>query len=480
MSDTGVTVKKCQDFSEWYVQVVLKAELADYAPVKGCMIIRPDAYAVWEKIQEIVNQKIKETGHRNAYFPMFIPEAFLKQEAEHFAGFTPEVAWITQGGDTPLEEKLAVRPTSETIMYSMYAKWIRSWRDLPLKINQWCNIVRWETKATKLFLRTREFLWQEGHTAHATAEDAEAEVRWALNMYKDVVENYLAIPVVLGTKSESEKFAGALYTTALESIMPDGKALQMGTSHNLGQHFAKVFDVKYVGEDKADHYVWQTSWGITTRLIGAMIMVHGDDKGLVMPPKVAPTQVVIVPIPFKGLEAEAIAAKSKEIQANLKAKGISVILDDRGEYTPGWKFNQWELKGVPLRIEIGPRDIKNGQCVMVRRDNGQKVFVKDADILATAEKLLQDIQDSMFAKAKAILADKTTLVKNYDEFKQVIEAKGGFLKAAWCGSPECETKIKDETGATVRVIPFEKEAPTSGCVYCGKEAKEVGYFARSY
>jgi prolyl-tRNA synthetase len=480
MSDTGVTVKKNVDFSEWYVEVVLKAELADYAPVKGCMIIRPDAYAVWEKIQEVVNQKIKATGHRNAYFPMFIPEAFLKQEAEHFAGFTPEVAWITQGGDTPLEEKLAVRPTSETIMYSMYAKWIRSWRDLPLKINQWCNIVRWETKATKLFLRTREFLWQEGHTAHATAEDAEAEVRWALNMYKDVVENYLAIPVMLGTKSESEKFAGALYTTAIESIMPDGKALQMGTSHNLGQHFAKVFNVKYIGEDKQDHYVWQTSWGITTRLIGAMIMVHGDDKGLIMPPKVAPVQVVIVPIPFKGLEAEAIAAKTKQVQADLQAKGLSVVLDDRGEYTPGWKFNQWELKGVPLRIEIGPRDIKNGQCVMVRRDNGQKTFVKDADILSTAEKLLQEIQDNMLAKAKAVAAEKTTAVQSYEEFKQVLEAKGGFLKAAWCGDPACEAKVKDETGATIRVIPFQREEPTTPCIICGQKAKDTAYFARSY
>jgi len=480
MSDTGVTVKKCQDFSEWYVQVVLKAELADYAPVKGCMIIRPDAYAVWEKIQEVVNQKIKATGHRNAYFPMFIPESFLKKEAEHFEGFTPEVAWITQGGDSPLEEKLAVRPTSETIMYEMYSKWIRSWRDLPLKINQWCNIVRWETKATKLFLRTREFLWQEGHTAHATAEDAEAEVMWALKMYKDVVENTLAIPVIIGTKSESEKFAGALYTTALESIMPDGKALQMGTSHNLGQHFAKVFNVKYIGEDKADHYVWQTSWGITTRLIGAMIMVHGDDKGLVMPPKVAPIQVVIVPIPFKGQEAEVIAAKTKEIAETLKNHGVSVILDDRQEYTPGWKFNQWELKGVPIRIELGPRDLKNGQVVMVRRDNCQKSFVKEAEIMTSVERLLEEIQDSMLAKAKAILADKTTTAQSYEEFKQVLEAKGGFIKAAWCGSPECEAKVKDETGATIRIRPFQTEKPATGCVVCDKEAPETAYWARSY
>jgi prolyl-tRNA synthetase len=480
MSDTGVTVKKNVDFSEWYVEVVLKAELADYAPVKGCMIIRPDAYAVWEKLQEVVNQKIKATGHRNTYFPMFIPEAFLKKEAEHFAGFTPEVAWITQGGDTPLEERLAVRPTSETIMYAMFSKWVRSWRDLPLKINQWCNIVRWETKATKLFLRTREFLWQEGHTAHATAEEGEIEVMWALNMFKDVIENYLAIPVVLGTKSDSEKFAGALYTTALESIMPDGKALQMGTSHNLGQHFAKVFDVKFIGEDKQDHYVWQTSWGITTRLIGAMIMVHGDDKGLVMPPKVAPTQVVIVPIPFKGQEAEAIAAKTKEIQGILTAKGVSVILDDRQEYTPGWKFHQWELKGIPVRIELGPRDLKAGQVIMVRRDTGEKIPVKEADIAGTVEKLMLDIQDNLLAKAKAILQEKTTLVQSYEEFKTVLDSKAGFIKAAWCGNPECEAKVKDETGATIRVRPFQKEEPTTNCIICGQKAKETVYFARSY
>ncbi|MCL2287812.1 MAG: proline--tRNA ligase [Candidatus Bathyarchaeota archaeon] len=480
MSDIGVTVKKNTDFSEWYVEVVLKAELADYAPVKGCMIIRPDAYAVWEKIQEIVNQKIKSTGHRNAYFPMFIPENFLKQEAEHFEGFTPEVAWITQGGNTPLEEKLAVRPTSETIMYSMYAKWIRSWRDLPLKLNQWCNIVRWETKATKLFLRTREFLWQEGHTAHATAEDCEAEVMWAINMYKDVIENTLAIPVLIGTKSESEKFAGALYTTALESIMPDGKALQMGTSHNLGQHFAKVFDVKYVGEDTVDHYVWQSSWGITTRLIGAMIMIHGDDKGLIMPPKVAPTHIVIVPITFKGQETDAIIAKAKEIVETLKNKGLTVLLDDRPEYTPGWKFNQWELKGIPIRIELGPRDLKNEQVVMVRRDTGQKTIIKETDIPTATENLLQDIQNNMLAKAKNILQEKITTVQNYDEFKHIVENKGGFIKVSWCGHPDCEAKIKEETSATIRIIPFEKEEPQTGCIYCNKEGKHVAYFARSY
>jgi len=480
MSDTGVTVKKNQDFSEWYVEVVLKAGLADYAPVKGCMIIREDAYAVWEKIQEILNKKIKATGHKNVYFPMFIPESLLTKEAEHFAGFTPEVAWITQGGDTLLEEKLAVRPTSETIIYATFSKWIRSWRDLPVKINQWCNIVRWETKATRLFLRTREFLWQEGHTAHATCEEAEAEVMYALNEYKDIMENYLAIPVLVGTKSDSEKFAGALYTTALEAIMPDGKALQMGTSHNLGQNFGKVFDIKFIGEDKLDHYIWQTSWGITTRLIGAMVMVHGDDKGLIIPPKVAPIQVVIVPIPYRGAEPAAIVAKAKEIAETLKAKGLSVVLDDREEYTPGWKFNQWELKGVPVRIEIGPRDLKQEQVVMVRRDIGQKAAVKEKDIPAAVEKLLQEIQDNLFAKAKAMLEEKTSTVQSYTEFKKVICDKGGFVKAAWCGSADCEAKIKDETGATIRVRPFQREEPSTNCVYCGQTAKETVYFAKSY
>ena len=480
MSDTGVTVKKAQDFSEWYVEVILKSGFADYAPVKGCMIIREDAYAVWEKIQETFNQRIKATGHRNVYFPMFIPESLLKKEAEHFAGFTPEVAWISQGGDTELEERVAIRPTSETIMYATFSKWIRSWRDLPVKINQWCNIVRWETKSTRLFLRTREFLWQEGHTAHTTKEEAEAEVMYALGEYRNIIENYLAIPVIAGVKSESEKFAGALYTTSLEAMMPDGKALQMGTSHNLGQNFGKVFDVKYIGEDKVDHYVWQTSWGISTRLIGAMVMVHGDDKGLVIPPKVAPTQVVVVPILFKSAEAAMIVAKAKEIAETLKAKGFTVILDDREEYTPGWKFNQWELKGVPVRIEIGPRDLKQGQVVMVRRDNGQKAPVKEADILAATEKLLADIQENLFAKAKTYMREKTTTVQTYDEFKSVLCEKGGFLKAVWCGSADCEAKIKEETGATIRVLPFEKEEPKGGCVYCGKQAKDTVYFARSY
>jgi prolyl-tRNA synthetase len=480
MSDVGVTVKKSQDFSEWYTEVILKSGLADYAPIKGCMIIREDAIAMWEKIQEVLNKKIRATGHRNVYFPMFIPEGFLKKEAEHFEGFTPEVAWVTQGGDSPLEEKLAVRPTSETIMYATFAKWIRSWRDLPLKINQWCNIVRWETKATKLFLRTREFLWQEGHTAHATKEEAEAEVMYALQEYRDIMENYLAIPVLVGVKSESEKFAGADYTTALEAMMPDGKALQMGTSHNLGQHFANVFDIKFIGEDEKDHMVWQTSWGITTRTIGALVMIHGDDRGLVLPPKIAPIHVVVVPIPYKGAEPAAIAAKAKEVADKLTQAGLTVVLDDRQEYTPGWKFNQWELKGVPVRIEIGPRDLKQEQVTMARRDTYQKSFVKEAEAVEAVQKLLQDIQQNLYAKAHANLEQLITAVKTYDEFKAAVAGKGGFVKAAWCGNANCEAKIKEETGATVRVIPFEKEEPQTGCVYCGQKAKDVAYFARSY
>ena len=444
------------------------------------MIIREDAIAMWEKIQEVLNKRIKSTGHRNVYFPLFIPESFLKKEAEHFAGFTPEVAWVTQGGDTPLEEKLAVRPTSETIMYATFAKWIRSWRDLPLKINQWCNIVRWETKATKLFLRTREFLWQEGHTAHTTKDEAVAEVLYALEEYRNIIENYLAIPVIPGVKSESEKFAGADYTTTLEAMMPDGKALQMGTSHNLGQHFAKVFDIKFIGEDEKEHMVWQTSWGMTTRTIGALVMIHGDDKGLVLPPKIAPVQVVIVPIPFKGAEPEAIEAKAKEIRDRLTQKGLTVILDDRSEYTPGWKFNQWELKGVPVRIEIGPRDLKQQQVVLVRRDIKQKSFVKEVDVEVEVEKLLEEIQHNLYAKARINMEQQTTYVKTYDEFKKVLGEKGGFLKAAWDGSAECEAKIKEETGATIRVLPFQHEEPQTNCIYCGQKAKDVVYFARSY
>ena len=480
MSDIGITVKKSENFSEWYTQAVLKSELADYAPMKGCIIFREYSYAIWEKIQQIFDKRIKERGHKNAYFPVFIPESLLRKEAEHFEGFVPECAWVTIGGNSQLEERLAVRPTSETIIYAMYAKWVRSWRDLPIKLNQWCNIVRWETKATKPFIRTREFLWQEGHTAHATKEEADQEVMEILGIYKDLMENYLAIPVLTGRKSENEKFAGALYTTTLEALMPDGRALQMGTSHNLGQNFAKVFDIKYIGPDEKEHYVWQTSWGISTRLIGAIVMVHGDDRGLIIPPKIAPIQVVVIPIFYKEVEREAILKKAKEVFEKLKNSGISTVLDDRSEYTPGWKFHHWELKGVPLRIEIGPKDLEKKQVTLARRDTFERTAAKEEEVVQAVRKMLEEIQANLYRRAKEFLESHITTVKNYEEFKEALNNKGGFIKACWCSSSTCEEKIKEETGATIRLIPFEKEEPFSNCVYCGKEAKEVVYFAKAY
>ncbi|MCD6242792.1 proline--tRNA ligase [Candidatus Bathyarchaeota archaeon] len=480
MSDIGITVKKSENFSEWYTQAVLKSELADYAPMKGCIIFREYSYAIWEKIQQIFDKRIKERGHKNAYFPVFIPESLLRKEAEHFEGFVPECAWVTIGGNSQLEERLAVRPTSETIIYAMYAKWVRSWRDLPIKLNQWCNIVRWETKATKPFIRTREFLWQEGHTAHATKEEADQEVMEILGIYKDLMENYLAIPVLTGRKSENEKFAGALYTTTLEALMPDGRALQMGTSHNLGQNFAKVFDIKYIGPDEKEHYVWQTSWGISTRLIGAIVMVHGDDRGLIIPPKIAPIQAVVIPIFYKEVEKEVILKKAKEIFEKLKNSGISTVLDDRSEYTPGWKFHHWELKGVPLRIEIGPKDLEKKQVTLARRDTFERTTAKEEEVVQAVRKMLEEIQANLYKRAKEFLESHITTVKNYEEFKEALKNKGGFIKACWCSSSTCEKKIKEETGATIRLIPFEKEEPFSNCIYCGREAKEVVYFAKAY
>jgi len=480
LSEAGISVKKSEEFSEWYTQTVLKAELADYAPIKGCIVFRENSYAIWEKIQDYFDKRIKETGHKNAYFPMLIPERFLRKEAEHFSGFVPECAWVTVGGDSQLEEKLAVRPTSETIIYTMYKKWAKSWRDLPIKLNQWCNIVRWETKATKPFLRTREFLWQEGHTAHATEEEADKEVMDILLIYKDLIENLLAIPVLLGKKTESEKFAGALYTTTLEAIMPDRRALQMGTSHNLGQNFSRAFGIKFVGEDEKEHHAWTTSWGISTRLIGALVMVHGDDRGLVLPPEVAPYQVVVIPIFYKEIERDLVKGKSREALKRLEESGVSAILDDRPEYTPGWKFNNWELKGVPIRIEIGPRDIEREQVTIARRDTLQRVEVREEELVNTIAGLLKAIQDSLFNKATKFLEDNITAARTYREFKKVLREKGGFIKSCWCSSTECEEKIKEETGATIRLVPFEKEQLFSDCVYCGKEAREVVYFARAY
>jgi len=469
---------KENNFSQWYVDVVRKAELADYTTIKGCMVIRPYGYGLWENMKEGLDRRIKETGHKNACFPLFIPESLLKKEAEHVEGFAPEVAWVTYGGKQKLEERLAVRPTSEAVICSLYSKWVKSWRDLPILINQWVNIVRWE-KVTRLFLRTTEFLWQEGHTAHKTEQEAEEEtLKILFKVYRDYIENDLAIPVVVGRKTDKEKFAGALHTYSLEALMTDGKVLQAGTSHNLGQNFAKAFDIKYLDEDQKEKYVWQTSWGTTTRLIGAIVMVHGDNRGLKLPPKVAPVQLVIVPIMFDKTKNE-VLDKAKSIKAIL-SKEFRVEIDDRDEYTPGWKFNEWEMRGVPLRLEIGPRDMAMGQVMLARRDTGEKIAVKEENLAETVGELLNKIQENLFNKANKFLQENIRKVSDYNEFKEVIEKKKGLIKTHWCGSKECEDKIKEETKASIRCIPFEQEEAPGKCIYCGKESSTVVYFARAY
>ncbi|HHW02821.1 MAG TPA: proline--tRNA ligase [Thermoanaerobacterales bacterium] len=467
---------KSKDFSQWYVDVILKAELADYSPVRGCMVIRPYGYAVWENMQRLLDGRFKATGHKNAYFPLFIPESLLKKEAEHVEGFAPEVAWVTHGGQEELAERIAVRPTSETIICSMYSKWIKSWRDLPVLINQWCNVVRWE-KSTKPFLRTAEFLWQEGHTAHRTEEDAEEETLKMLEVYRDFVESDLSLPVIKGRKSENEKFAGALRTYTIEAMMSDGKALQAGTSHNLGQHFSKVFDIKFLDQDGQLKNVWQTSWGVSTRLIGAIIMTHGDDRGLKLPPKIAPVQIIIVPI--SSQKKETVLNKAMEIYSRIK-QTFRVEMDDRDEYTPGWKFNEWEMKGVPVRLEIGPKDIEKHQVILVRRDTGEKISVDESEIESKLELLLNEIQVNMFRQAKKFMDENIREVEDFEEFKKVIEEKRGFIKTHWCENGECEKSIKELTGATMRCIPFEQDDGPGKCIYCGKEANKIVYFAKSY
>jgi len=478
--EIGITVKKAQDLSEWYTQVVMKAELADYAAIKGFMVLRPYGYALWERIREYFDKLLKESGHSNAYFPLLIPESFLKREAEHFKGFTPEVFWVTHAGENQLSERLAIRPTSETIIYDAYAKWVRSWRDLPLLINVWNSVLRAEIKATRPFLRTSEFLWQEGHTVHATKEDADKEVMMILEFYRQLIEDRLAVPVLTGYKSDKEKFVGALYTTTLEAMMPDGKAIQMGTSHNLGQNFSKPFEIKYLGKDEQTHYAWTTSWGVSWRLISAMIMLHGDDRGLVVPPLIAPIQVVIVPIYFKGRDTEAIFDKAWSLGQELTKAGLAVQVDTREQYTPGWKFNEWELKGVPLRMEIGPRDLEKKQVVLVRRDNSQKTNVPQETAVAEVQRCLDTIQQDLFKKAKSLLDSSISQPASYEEFKGKIASTGGFARACWCGSPECEATIKDETSATIRTIPFGDEKTFAGCIHCSKPAARVVYFAKSY
>lgn len=472
--------QKSEDFSKWYIEIIKKAEMADYAPMKGIMVIRPYGYAVWENIQKLLDLRIKELGHANAYFPLFVPESFLRKEASHLEGFSPEVAWVTIGGSEELEERLAVRPTSEAIIGSMYSKWIRSWRDLPLLINQWANIVRWE-KVTRPFLRTTEFLWQEGHTVHETYEQAQAETMKILSMYRDFSEQELAIPVLWGRKSEREKFAGAMATYAIEALMSDGKALQMGTSHNLGQNFSKVFNIRFEDRNQNLQYAWQTSWGVSTRLVGAVIMAHGDDSGLKFPPKIAPVQIVIVPISIGNWKKEVLPVAEK-IEQELKDKGFRVSLDSREEFTPGWKFSDWEMKGVPLRIEIGPRDIKNNQVVFVRRDNGMKKAVERNSLIQAVQQDLDDIQKSMYESALQFQRQNTHEVQTYEEFKETIEFKKGFIKAYWCEKNGCEEKIKEETMATIRVLEPEKEPsqPQGKCIYCGEKSRVIAYFARAY
>lgn len=469
---------RSQDHSQWYLDVVLKADLADYGPVKGCMVIKPYGYAIWEAMQRDMDRRIKETGHVNAYFPLFIPKSYLELEKDHVEGFSPECAWVTIGGGAELEEPLAVRPTSEAIICSMYAKWVQSWRDLPILINQWANVVRWE-KVTRPFLRTTEFLWQEGHTLHATEAEAEEEALKMLHVYRSFSEEMLAMPVLWGRKTEREKFAGALKTYAIEALMGDGKALQAGTSHNLGQHFAHAYNIEFLAQDQTRQRPWSTSWGTSTRMIGGLIMTHGDDAGLILPPRVAPYQVVIVPIPpRKGDWNEAVLPKAREVQATLRAAGVRVHLDDRDTHQTGYKYADWEMRGVPLRLELGPKDLEKDACLLVRRDTREKTSVPLGALASHVPALLETFQQDLLARARRFVADNTTRVKTYDEFKEVMATRRGFVVAGWGGDPEVEARIKEETKATIRVMALDEvhEAP---CLVTGKPGREV-YFAQAY
>ena len=469
--------KRSEDYARWYTDVVQKAELADYGPVKGTMVIRPYGYALWENIRNIADRMFKETGHVNAYFPMFIPESYMKKEAEHVKGFAPECAVVTHGGGKKLDEPLYIRPTSETIIWSMYKKWIKSYRDLPLLINQWVNVVRWEMR-TRLFLRTTEFLWQEGHTAHSSYEEAEEEARKMIEIYRQIAEDYMAMPVFVGIKTDAEKFAGAVYTYTIEAMMGDMKALQSGTSHNLGQNFAKAFDVTYLTKENKLEYVYATSWGVSTRLVGGVIMTHGDDKGLILPPKIAPHQLVIIPIWRNDEQKTRLMEEVSKITLQFKKENVRYIVDDNEQTSPGWKFNQWEMKGVPLRLEIGPKDLDKNQVVLVRRDTGTKQFIPIEKLFSVVTNLLQEIQNSLFQRALEFRNNHTHEVDNYDDFKKIIN-DGGFVKAFWAGDGKMEAKIQEETKATIRCIPF-KQNRQGACFYTGKPSKTVAIFAKSY
>ncbi|HEV2146974.1 MAG TPA: proline--tRNA ligase [Longimicrobiaceae bacterium] len=498
MANDKALTTRAEDFSAWYNELVLRAELADYSPVRGCMVIRPYGYRLWELMRDQLDRRFKETGHQNAYFPLFIPQSFLAREAEHVEGFAKEAAIVThtrlkavEGGglipdpDSKLEEPLIVRPTSETIIYEMFSKWVQSYRDLPLLYNQWANVVRWEMR-TRLFLRTTEFLWQEGHTAHATEAEAEEETLQMLGVYREFMEGWLAMPVLTGRKSESEKFAGALRTYATEAMMQDNRALQAGTSHNLGQNFARQFELKFASESGAEEYAWNTSWGVSTRMIGGLVMTHGDDQGMVMPPRVAPIQVVIVPIYRKDEERELVLGKAREIVAALD--GIRTHVDDRDKMSPGAKFYEWETKGVPFRIEVGPKDIAKEQVVLVRRVVGEgeerKQFLPEAEVLASMAERLEQFQAFLLERARARReASSHRGVDSYPRFREIIDGEGGFVYTGWCGSAECEARVKEETKATIRVLPFEEfrspEAPTE-CVVCGGESVTEAVWAKAY
>lgn len=467
-----------EDFSRWYLDVIQKGDWMDYSPVRGCIVFKPESYEIWEACQRELDKSFKQTGHRNAYFPLFIPESFFQKEKEHIEGFNPELPWVTEAGGDILEERLAVRPTSETMIGHMYAQWIQSYRDLPLLLNQWANVVRWE-KRTLPFLRTSEFLWQEGHTAHADEQEAREETMQMLNVYTRFVEDFLAIPVIQGKKTPNEKFAGAVDTFSIEAVMKDGRALQAGTSHYLGQNFAKGFDIQYLDKDNQRKFVYTTSWGISTRLLGAIVMVHGDDRGLMIPPKVAPTQLMIIPIgPQKSREPVIEAAN--RIFGELTEAGVKVRMDDRDDVSPGWKFNEYEMRGVPIRLEIGPRDLQNSQVVLVRRDTGEKQFVPMDQLTSTVSSLLEDIQTSMFEAAQKFRDNNAHQAETLAELAGIINEKRGFVLAGWCGSDACEKAIKDECGATSRNIPFNPPNQMHNCVNCGKPAEHSVWFAKSY
>ncbi len=475
----GITEKKDENFSEWYTQTVLKAELIDYSQVKGFIILREYGFSIWENIQSILDKEFKKDGTKNAYFPLLIPESLLNRESDHFKGFTPEVFWVTKTGDSDIENKLAIRPTSETIAYESYAKWIKSWRDLPLKLNFWNSVLRAEIKDTKPFIRTSEFLWQEGHTVHETEEDAIQQVEFMLKLYKKFVNEYLAVPILTGKKSDKEKFVGADYTLTLEGIMPDGKALQMGTSHHLGQNFSKPFEISFLGKDEEQHFAWQTSWGVSWRLMGALIMTHGDDKGLILPPKIAPIQVVIIPIYYDDGKKNEILGVINDIVEKFDSNNIRSYVDSSEQHTPGWKFNQWEMKGVPIRIEIGPKDLENNSLVVVKRNSKDKKNISiNKNPVDQIVRELDIMQDELFETAKSKQSKMIYESNNYKELCERLNKERGFVKVDWCGNRDCEDKVKDETGADIRLI--EDENINSLCIVCEKNATNSVYFAKSY